>query len=171
MTLPIVKPGSSFGHRVVTRVATTTLGIAVVREVGSRIDPPLIRLTGGRLSSVTPVPALLLTHTGGKSGAIRTSALAYFTDADRVIVIASNFGAPNKPAWYHNIKANPEVTLLGRNFGGRFVAEELVGRERDRLFQLAAAAPSPYDHYQRATGTRPIPVIAFHRADKPRSPC
>ncbi|WP_445160113.1 nitroreductase/quinone reductase family protein [Mycobacterium sp. Dal123C01] len=165
MTLPVVNPGSSFGHRVVTYVATTALGVAVVRQIGSRIDPPLIRLTGGRLSSVTPFPALLLTHTGAKSGVIRTSTLAYFTDANRVIVIASNFGAPNRPAWYHNVKANPEVTLLGRNFGGRFCAEELVGRERDRLFQLATAAPSPYDRYQRTTGTRPFPVIAFRPAD------
>jgi deazaflavin-dependent oxidoreductase (nitroreductase family) len=164
MTLPIVKPGSSLGHRLVTRVATTALGVAVVREVGSRIDPPLIRLTGGRLSSVIPFPALLLTHTGARSGVIRTSTLVYFTDADRVIVIASNFGAPNRPAWYHNIKTNPEVTLLGRKFGGRFLAEELVGRERDRLFQLAAAVPSPYDRYQGTIGTRPIPVIAFRPA-------
>jgi deazaflavin-dependent oxidoreductase (nitroreductase family) len=124
MTLPIVNPGSSFGHRVVTHVATTALGIAVVRQIAPRIDPPLIRLTGGRLSSVTPFPALLLTQTGAKSGVIRTSTLVYFTDADRVIVIASNFGAPNRPAWYHNIKANPEVTLLGRNFGGRFCADD-----------------------------------------------
>jgi deazaflavin-dependent oxidoreductase (nitroreductase family) len=164
MTLPIVKPGRTFGHRVVTRVATTRLGVAVVRKVGPCIDPPLIRLTGGRLSSVIPFPALLLTHTGAKSGVIRTSTLVYFTDGDRVIVIASNFGARNRPAWYHNVKANPEVTLVGRNFGGRFLAEELAGSERDRLFQLAAAGPAPYDRYQRTIGSRPIPVIAFRPA-------
>lgn len=133
----------------------------IVRKVGPHIDPALIRLTGGRLSSVAPFPALLLTHTGAKSGVTRTSTVVYFTDADRVIVIASNFGAPNRPAWYYNVKAHPEVTLWGRGFGGHFHAEELLDAERDRLFQLATAASSPYDHYQRTVGNRPIPIIAF----------
>jgi deazaflavin-dependent oxidoreductase (nitroreductase family) len=137
------------------------LGIMVVRKVGSRIDPALIRLTGGRLSFVAPFPAMLLTHTGAKSGVTRTSTVVYFTDADRVIVIASNFGVPHRPAWYYNVKAYPEVTLSGRGFGGSFHAEELVGPERDRLFQLATGASSPYDHYQR-TARKPVPVIAFH---------
>jgi deazaflavin-dependent oxidoreductase (nitroreductase family) len=161
MTLPTVRPSSSFGHRVVTRVARSALGIMMVRKVGSRIDPALIRLTGGRLSSVAPFPALLLTHTGAKTGVTRTTTVVYFTDADRVIVVASNFGAVHRPAWYYNIKAHPEVTLSGRGFGGSFHAEELLGAERDRLFQLATGASSPYDHYQRTAG-KPIPVIAFH---------
>jgi len=161
MTLPTVRPSSSFGHRVVTRVARSALGIMVVRNVGSRVDPTLIRLTGGRLSSVAPFPAMLLTHTGAKSGVTRTSTVVYFTDSDRVIAIASNFGAPHRPAWYYNVKAHPEVTLWGRGFGGSFRAEELVGRERDQLFQPATAASSPYEHYERTAG-KPIPVIAFH---------
>jgi deazaflavin-dependent oxidoreductase (nitroreductase family) len=86
------------------------------------------------LSSVAPFPALLLTHTGAKSGVTRISTVVYFTDADRVIVIASNFGAVHKFAWFYNVKANPEVTLSARGFGGRFRAEEIVGPERDRLF-------------------------------------
>jgi hypothetical protein len=53
----------------------------VVRNVGSRVDPTLIRLTGGRLSSVAPFPAMLLTHNGAKSGVSRTSTVVYFTDA------------------------------------------------------------------------------------------
>jgi deazaflavin-dependent oxidoreductase (nitroreductase family) len=76
--------------------------------------------------------------------------------------IASNFGARTNPAWYHNIKANPEVTLLGRGFRGSFLAEELVGPERDRLFHLAAGASTPYGHYQQSAAARPIAVIAFH---------
>jgi deazaflavin-dependent oxidoreductase (nitroreductase family) len=161
MTLPTVRPSSSIGHRIVTRVACSALGIMVVRDVASRVDPALIRLTGGRLSSVAPFPALLLIHTGAKSGVTHTSTVVYFTDADRVIVIASNFGAPHRPGWYYNVKAHPEVTLLGRGFRGPFRAEELVGPERDRLFQLAASAAGPYEHYQRTAG-KPVPVVAFH---------
>ena len=159
--LPTVRPSSSFGHRVVTRFACSALGAMLVRKVGSRIDPALIRLSGGRLSSVAPFPAMLLTHTGAMSGVTHTSTVVYFSDADRVIVIAANFGAPQRPAWYYNVKANPEVTLSGRGFGGSFHAEELVGPERDRVFQLATHASSPYERYQRTAG-KPIPVIAFH---------
>jgi deazaflavin-dependent oxidoreductase (nitroreductase family) len=94
---------------------------------------------------------MLLTHTGAKSGVTRTSTVVYFTDADRVIAIASNCGASHRPAWYYNVKAHPEVTLWGRGFGGSFRAEEL----------LATGASSPYEHYERTAG-KPIPVIAFH---------
>jgi deazaflavin-dependent oxidoreductase (nitroreductase family) len=160
-SLPDIRLGNSLGHRLVTRIASTALGIMVIRKVGPRIDPILIRLTGGRLSSVAPFPALLLSYTGAKTGVTRTTPVVYFTDAGRVIVIASNFGAPNNPAWYHNIKANPEVTLLGRGFKGSFLAEEVVGAERDRLFHLAAGASSPYRHYQQSAAARPIAVIAF----------
>jgi len=159
--LPNIRPGNSLGHRIVARIASTALGITVIRRVGPRIDPTLIRLTGGRLSSVTPFPALLLSHTGARTGVTRTTPVVYFTDAGRVIVIASNFGAPNNPAWYHNIKANPEVTLSGRGFRGSFLAEEVIGPQRDRLFHLAAGASSPYRHYQQSAATRPIAVIAF----------
>jgi deazaflavin-dependent oxidoreductase (nitroreductase family) len=161
MRIPDIRPGNSVAHRVVTRIASSALGITIIRRMGPRIDPTLIRLTGGRLSSVAPFPALLLSHTGARTGLVRATPIVYFTEAGRVIVIASNFGAPNQPAWYHNIKANPEVTLLGRGFKGLFFAEEVVGPERDRLFQLAAGASSPYTHYQRSAPARPIAVIAF----------
>jgi deazaflavin-dependent oxidoreductase (nitroreductase family) len=159
--LPNVPPGNSLAHRVVARIARSALGITVIRKVGPRVDPILIRLTGARLSSVTPFPALLLTHTGARTGITRTTPIVYFTNAGRVIVIASNFGANKNPAWYHNIKANPKVTLLGRGFRGPFLAEEVVGPERDRLFNFAAGTASPYGHYQQSAATRPIAVIAF----------
>ena len=159
--IPNIRPGNSLGHRVVARIASTAIGIAIIRRVGPRIDPTLIRFTGGRLSTVTPFPALLLSHAGAITGVTRTTPIVYFTDAGRIIVIASNFGAPNNPAWYHNIKSNPEVTLLGRGFRGPFLAEEVVGPERDRLFQFAAGASSPYGHYQQSAAARSIAVIAF----------
>jgi deazaflavin-dependent oxidoreductase (nitroreductase family) len=159
--IPNIRPGNSLGHRVVTRIASTALGIAIIRKVGPRIDPTLIRLTGGRLSSVAPFPALLLSHTGARTGVTRTTPIVYFTDAGRVIVIASNFGSPKNPDWYHNIKVNPEVKLLGRGFKGSFLAEEVVGLERDRLFRRAAGAESPYRHYQQSAPARTVAVIAF----------
>lgn len=56
-------------------------------------------------------PLLLLTTTGAKSGQARTKPMMYILDGERLLVIASNVGAPRHPAWYHNLVAHPEVTV------------------------------------------------------------
>ena len=56
-------------------------------------------------------PMILVTHKGAKSGVERTSPLVYTRDGDRVVIIASMGGAPTYPAWFHNIKANPQVQV------------------------------------------------------------
>jgi deazaflavin-dependent oxidoreductase (nitroreductase family) len=163
MSVPAVPPGRSVAHRIVSRVALSPLGLRFVRDFGARVDPTLIRLTRGRVSCVWPFPAVLVTHVGAKSGRTRTSALVYFTDRGRVIIIASNFGGSRNPAWYHNVKANPIVTLCGAGIRGCFIAEEICDAERDRLFQRAKDCPGPYRKYEQAAATRfrCVPVIAF----------
>jgi len=76
--------------------------------------------------------------------------------------LSANFGAARNPSWYHNVKANPVVELYGRGIRGRFRAEEIDGRERDRVFERAADAPGPYRLYQQAGNAkaRPDAVIA-----------
>jgi deazaflavin-dependent oxidoreductase (nitroreductase family) len=104
-----------------------------------------------------------MTHVGAKSGRTRTSALVYFTDHGRVILIATNFGGSQNPAWYHNVKANPLVTLYGRGIRGRFMAEEIYAAERGRLFQRVNSCAGPYAKYEQAAAaqSRCVPVIAF----------
>jgi deazaflavin-dependent oxidoreductase (nitroreductase family) len=163
MSVPAVNPGRSVAHRIVTRVALSPMGLRFLRDIGSRVDPTLIRLTRGRVSSVWPFPAVVLTHVGAKSGITRTSALVHFTDRGRVILVASNFGEARNPAWYHNVKANPIVTLYGRGVCGHFMAEEIYGAERDRLFRRAEGGTGPYGKYEQsaAAKSRYIPVIGF----------
>lgn len=161
MEIPEVVPTSSAAHRAVTQLATSPLGIWMMRNIAPHVDPSLLRFSGGRLSMVTPFPALLLTHTGAKSKISRTSTVVYFTDRGRVIVIASNFGSTRNPGWYYNVKAHPEVMIEAGRFRGRFFAEDLTGAERDRLFALAQGATSPYGRYQDTAGSRRIPVVAF----------
>lgn len=163
MSVPTVSPGRSVGHRIVSRVFLSPLGTRFGRDIASRLDPTLIRLTRGRVSSVWPFPAVVLTHVGAKSGRTRTSALVYFTDRGRVILIATNFGGSRNPDWYHNVKANPIVTLYGRGVCGRFIAEEIYGAERERLFQRAKDGPGPYGKYEQAAAaqSRCVPVITF----------
>lgn len=74
---------------------------------------------------------------------------------------ASDYGGNRHPAWYYNVKANPEVTLFAGGYDGRFRAEETTGAERERLWALAKQLTVGYSDYEKATGGREIPVIAF----------
>jgi deazaflavin-dependent oxidoreductase (nitroreductase family) len=107
-------------------------------------------------------PMVLMHHTGGKSGKAYVTPLVYSKDGDRIIIIASKAGAPSNPDWYHNLVANPEVTLeIGIE---RFKARAVVtkGEERERLFNAQAKQMKQFDEYRKKT-TRQIPVIALTR--------
>jgi deazaflavin-dependent oxidoreductase (nitroreductase family) len=118
------------------------------------------RANGGKVEGHTHV--LLLTHTGARSGESRTTPMGYTPDGDRLIVIASNFGAPTHPAWYHNLVAHPDVTVeVGtETFAATAVVTE--GAERERLWTKAAEL-HPYLVPQQAKTSRLLPVIALSR--------
>ena len=85
---------------------------AVYRRVGPRVDPWLMRKTGGRITSrLYGFPALLLVTTGAKSGARRTSPLLYVRDGDDFVVVGTNFGTENHPAWTGNLLKTPEAHI------------------------------------------------------------
>ena len=105
-------------------------------------------------------PLLLLSTKGARSGQLRVNPLVYTRDGDRYVIIASKGGFPNNPDWYHNLVANPEVTVeVGQE---RFPARAMVteGDERDRLFNAQAALMPNFADYQTKT-TRKIPVIVL----------
>ena len=107
-------------------------------------------------------PLLLLTTTGAKSGVTRTTPLAYSADGDRLIIIASYAGGPRHPAWFLNLRANPEVTieLPNETFTTNVVITE--GEERQRLFDQQAARMPNFAEYQAKT-SRQIPVVVIPR--------
>lgn len=118
------------------------------------------RANGGKVDG--PNPLLLLTTTGARSGQPRTAPVAYSTDGDRLVIVASKGGAPTNPDWYHNLRANPLVTVeLGSE---RFEARATVapGAERERLFAQHAALMPGFAQYQRNT-SRQIPVVVLER--------
>jgi deazaflavin-dependent oxidoreductase (nitroreductase family) len=121
------------------------------------------RSNDGKLSGpFEGAPLLLLTTTGAKSGHKHTTPLAYLRDGERIVVFGSKAGAPTHPAWYHNLVANPTVTveLPGEQYDARAVVTE--GEERDRLFAQQKSAMPGFADYERKT-TRQIPVIALER--------
>jgi deazaflavin-dependent oxidoreductase (nitroreductase family) len=130
-------------------------------KLGARVDPWLLRATGGRLDhAFGQIPIVIMTVRGARSGIERTVPLLYFNDGDDVILIASSYGRPKFPSWYYNIKANPDVRLEVRGRSAPYHAVEVEGPERDRLFELAKNVYPGFNAYeQRTAGIRRIPVM------------
>jgi len=103
---------------------------------------------------------LLLHHVGARSGKDRINPLAYNRDGDRYVVFASKAGAPTNPDWYHNLKANPNVTIEVGTDTLQAVAGEATGQERERLFAAQAERSPQFAEYQRKT-ERVIPVMVL----------
>ena len=128
-------------------------------NVATHFDPWLMKVSRGRLNSSGTDLVVVLHHVGARSGALRKTPLAYFTQGDDVILIASKGGAPEHPAWLHNIRKNPDVELWVGPRGGAYRAREATGEERARLWSLATSMYSGFDGYQARTGGREIPVV------------
>jgi deazaflavin-dependent oxidoreductase (nitroreductase family) len=108
-------------------------------------------------------PLLLLTSKGAKSGQEGTTPLVYSKDGDKFVIIASMGGAPKNPAWYHNIKANSEVTIEVGTEKFKAKASEVQGAERDRLYAQQAEMMPAFNEYKEKT-TRVIPVVVVSRS-------
>lgn len=125
------------------------------------------RANGGRVGGMFEgAPLVLLTTLGAKSGKRRTNPAAYARDGERLLVFASNAGAPAHPGWYYNLLADNRVTVeIGTEEGGVQAfsarAEPLQGEERDHQYALQAARDPGFAAYQAGTD-RTIPVIALH---------
>ena len=105
---------------------------------------------------------LLLTTTGRSSGEERTTPLIHRTDNGRWIVIASKGGAPEHPAWYRNLEAEPEAEIQVEADVVPVVATTAEGEERSRLWSMMSEVWPAYDEYQAKTD-REIPVVVLSR--------
>lgn len=110
------------------------------------------------------MPILLLTMTGAKSGRTLVRPLCYSRDGDRFVIIASFGGAPRNPPWYHNLVANPVVTVEAGTEKFKARASQVYGTERDRLFDAQAKLMPFFTDYQKKT-KRQIPVLVLTRID------
>lgn len=108
-------------------------------------------------------PILLLTTTGAKSGLRRTTPLMYIADGERLLIIASNAGAPNHPDWYRNLVANPVVSVeIGKeSFDTQAVV--LDGAEREQTWAEIVAKHHFFADHATKTSRR-IPVVALKRS-------
>lgn len=165
------RPRSSFS-RAFASFSATRLGRLFSAKVVWKLDPYLLRVTKGRFGMGLVLPTALLETQGAKTGALRRNAVIYFHDSDqatnnenrtttgenRVTIIASKAGAEQHPAWFHNLRANPDVT-----FGGISMRATVIGDEAecDRIWTLADRVFAPYATYRReaAKVNRTIPIV------------
>jgi len=130
------------------------------------------RVNNGQVTNprVSSIPLVLLTTIGARTGRPHTTPLAYFTDGPgRIFVWASAMAAPSHPAWYHNLAANPQVTIelrtsasMAERFDG--TATTATGAERDRLLGiLASAMPDTAADQDQTNRQIPLVVISYQK--------
>lgn len=107
-------------------------------------------------------PLLLLTSTGAKSGQQYVTPMMYLADGDRWLVFASYAGAPNNPAWYHNLVANPDAVIEVGAETVEVTAVVLEGEERELKYAEQVRLYPGFGEYQAKT-SRVIPVVALER--------
>jgi deazaflavin-dependent oxidoreductase (nitroreductase family) len=124
------------------------------------------RANGGKVGGMFEGAPMLLLHTkGAKSGRAYVTPLMYQQVGDDVAVFASKGGAPEDPAWYHNLITNPDTEI---ELGSDIVAVHArvaEGEERDRIFDVQKERYSNFAEYEeKAQGLRTIPVVVLSRA-------
>ena len=144
--------------RAFAALAATRFARVVSRLVSWKIDPLLLRATGGRFATTLVFPTEVLETIGAKSGAPRRNAVIYFHDGDRVTIVAGNAGSPRHPGWYHNLRAHPDVVFGGVPMRAAVVEDEA---ERERLWVLAVRVFPAFESYRRdaARVKRRIPIV------------
>lgn len=150
--------------RAYAALANTRLGRFLSKNIVWKLDPYLLRITGGRVGMGLTMPTALLETRGAKSGAVRRNAVIYFHDGDRVTIVASKLGLAKHPAWFHNLEADPDVIFGGIPMRAAVVDDEA---ERRRIWTLADKVFAPYAAYRReaAKANRTIPIVQLTARD------
>ena len=153
-------------QRAIRRFAATTVGAALFRPTAHHLDRWVSRLTRGRRTFaelLTGVPVVLLTTTGARSGEPRVVAVAGVPYGDHLGLIASNWGGTSHPAWYHNLRANPEAAVSIGGDSWPVVARVATPAERDEIWQRGLAIYPGWRKYEARAGERQIQAFVLTR--------
>jgi deazaflavin-dependent oxidoreductase (nitroreductase family) len=169
--LPHVDPRAPHGriYRAYARLVGTRLAGWLSRIFAWKLDPYLLRLTGGRLGLALIVPTALLETRGARTGRRRRNGVIYFHDGERVTIVASKLGLPGHPSWFHNACVNPDVVLGGQPFRAEIVDDEA---SRTRLWELADRVFPAYAAYRERAARigRTIPILQLVPRGGPSAP-
>jgi deazaflavin-dependent oxidoreductase (nitroreductase family) len=154
-------------RRLVRRTAATRPLIWLYIRIQRPTDRLVYALTRGRATAssvLSGIPVVMLTTTGAKTGQPRTLPVVAIADGEGYVMIASNYGSPHHPAWYHNLRAHPQATVTADGVERPVEAHELTGEERDRAYREAAELHPAFDVYEQRTQGRTIPVLRLEPA-------
>jgi deazaflavin-dependent oxidoreductase (nitroreductase family) len=160
-------------HRLVRRMAATRLMAKINGLIQQPLDRLVYRLTGGATTASSwlgGVEITMLTTTGAKTGKPRTLPVLGLPDGDETILIASNFGRPRNPSWYHNLRANPHATIVVDGISREVVAHELEGSDRERDYRRGEEIYPGFTHYPRWAAGRQIPVLRLKPLSRGAAP-
>ncbi len=140
--------------------------VSKIIKLGSKANTALYKATGGRVGGTwrvgaglrKPAPVCLLTTIGRKSGQPRTAPLIYLRRGDSFVVVASQGGSAKNPAWYLNLRDNPQVTIQIGKEKHDLVARTATDAERAELWPDLVDTYADYDTYAAWT-ERTIPVV------------
>jgi deazaflavin-dependent oxidoreductase (nitroreductase family) len=167
--LKVVTPPRRPSHlrRLFSALAATRWARRLSRHISWKLDPALLRVSKGRLSTTLMIRSAVLETRGARTGQSRRNAVIYFHDGERVIIVASNAGAPRHPSWFHNIRSNPQVTLGGVRMLATVVQG---GHDERRLAELSDRVFPAFASYRRdaARHGRAVPIVELTKA--PSSP-
>lgn len=138
-------------------------GSTFFRLIAPVSDQIIFRLSGGRqtaVSFIAGLPSIMLTVKGAKSGEPRTIPLLGIPDEERFIVIASNWGQKHHPAWYYNLRSNPDITVALNGKTAPYRARQVFDLEYQQCWEKAISTYKGYEAYkQRAQREIPIFVL------------
>jgi deazaflavin-dependent oxidoreductase (nitroreductase family) len=123
------------------------------------------RANGGKVGgNFEGTPMLLLHHTGAKSGKERVNPLVYQPVGDAFAIFASKGGAPTNPDWFHNLVANPNVTLEVGTETFAATARVAGDEERAPIWEKQKADRPNFAEYEELAGGRQIPVVLLEKS-------
>lgn len=150
-------------QRIVRRQAATRPMARVYGVIQQPLDELVYRLSSGRTTVsgwLSGLEIAMLTTTGARTGVPRTVPVLPLPDGDRTILIASNFGRPHHPSWYHNLRAHPAATIVLGGITREVVARKLEGAEREKCYRRGEEVFPGFSSYRR-WARREIPVLSL----------
>ena len=126
----------------------------------TKVHQMIFKMTRGRLlGKLRGMPAAIVETTGRRSGQRRETMLTCpIVEPDRVVVIASYYGDSRHPAWFLNLRANPDVVVTMQGSTRRMTAHIANDEEKAAIWPKVVASSPPYAKYQQKTD-RDIPVV------------
>lgn len=159
-------------HQIIHKIVSLPRITLLFSQFVSKVDYRVLKMTKRRFSPtgfIAGWPVIILTTIGARSGLPRQTPLVGIPDGKRIILIASNFGKSNNPAWYYNLKAKPIALVSVKQNSSFYLAREAEDDEYDYLWKTAIKVNPGYQSYQQRAN-RKIPILVLTQIERNNLP-